>query len=346
MHWDINDLKDKLSQINERIKYENDEKTLLTLRVDAETINEMINYISNPDVIKSDYEYTSNLIFRSNINQTGEFLINNHNGVIDLSRDLSLISKLPSRILFGKRISDGEYYDLVDKFFKSFDTEQSKLYREIVDTKRAELNPKKYSFGGIGVAHHLNTFQSTYVASRHNGTLEMLPTLPHEVGHAYQLLGVSDIDIDINYTYSLFRESYAEFIGYAFNDFLKETKYNKYAFNSEWGMLDKFIMLIESEYTNYANLANSEFYEHSFHFNDGCECTIDTYRSFYSTIYALHFINMYRQDKLKCMKELNKFNDLVGRVSDEEIISLYSNESLINSIKNVGNNYLRTYRRR
>lgn len=346
MHWNIEDLKEKLSQVNERIKYEKNEKILLTLRVDSEILNEMINYISSDRIIETDTKYYDSLILRSNINHTGEFLVSNHENLSNLSRSLSYFSKLPSNIFDGKGINDSEYFDIVDGFFKSFDSEHSALYRKMVDTNRIELNAKEYSFGGKGIAHQLNTFQSTYVASRYDGKSGIASTLPHEVGHARQLIGVSDIDIDVNLSYSLFREAYPKFIEYAFNDYLKATKYRKHAFSQEFSMLDEFIAYFDYKCPCYSKLEDCEYYDHSFHFNDGTECSINVYRYLYSSIYAIHFINMYRQNKVKCMNELNIFNDLAGRVSDEELISRYSNESLVNSVREVGSNYIRTYRRR
>lgn len=337
MHWDINDLNNKLSQINERIKNEKDEKKLLSLNFDVEILTNMINYISSSDVIKPDLKYRLNLISRSDINLTAGFLIKNRNNIYSFINNLSSISKLPAFLLLNKKIIEDEYFDLVDKFFKVFDNDHSTFYRNMISANRIEINIKEYGNKARGVAFHLNEYKTSYVASRHDGTFRTASTLPHEVGHACQFIDVSNIETDTKLVISLFREAYSKFIEYAFNDFLKDTEYRKYAFNNEWKMIDEFMVDIEQNNKSYCVLDNPI---------TGSEDIMNTYRYFYSSLYALYFINMYREDKLKCMKEVDKFNNLTGKVSDEEIISLYSNESLLNSIREVRRNYIRTYRRR
>jgi len=346
MYWDINDLKTKLVEITERIKNEKDEKALLTLRVDAETLNILINYISYPYINESENEYSANLIFRSNISQTGKFITENYKRVFDITREISHMGKLSADLVHNKKISNEEYFDLMDKFFKGFDSELSTLYRKMIDTNRIELSVNNNCFKGQGIAHHLSTYGTTYITSKHNGTIGTSSTIPHEVGHARQLDGETDIDTDINLLYSIFREAYPKFIEYVFCDYLKETKYCKCAFDREWSMLDELNIFLDTYYAYYSNIGNSEFIEHEFRFANGDSCGVDPFRDLYSNIYAMYFINMYRQDKSKCIKELNKFNSLVGKADDGEIISLYSNESLLNSIREVRRNYVRTYRRR
>jgi len=348
MKWSLIDLKTRLAKVNEALICEKNEERRLELKLDAITLDSLILYVSGQKEYDSQGRIAcfKKLGIYDMFNPAFSYMQNHQK---DLSKAvLSLYTlKVPTVFAFNWKISDKEYFDLVNDFIKNFDKNMYDFYNVMLKKRLIELNPDKFmDVSARGITHPVCSEGISYINSRFDNTTKNLITLPHEIGHAFQFGEEKNLKKSYAKVMSVFREAYPIFIELAFCDYLKNTKYAKYAYMHEGLKIDELSSTLEFEGLNFINIENGFYKDCMVSFKDGSSCSENVYRFLYSDLLAFYFITAYRKHPDYAKKQIDEFNKNIGNVKDDELLRYYPVDTLISATKEYAESYVKAYKRK
>ena len=255
--------------------------------------------------------------------------------------------KLPWKFTLDKKISNCDYEKLLIDFLSVFDTRLLDIYESLKESKRIEINPKKYNIfsDALGLNVHLITSDESFILSRFNNKMSRASIIPHELGHAFIHNKTNNIDSFVCKNGSLFSEAYSIFLEMIFYDYLKNTIYFKNARSSEYNKLDSFLGISECFNSIILSFDKLTTRDGKIYLDDSSVADIYSSTLVFSNLLAMYLVNLYRNDKCKFMIKINEFFDMFGYASDEEILSYFKLEDMIYGTNSVLNEYIKTYRK-
>lgn len=315
--WNRKELFNKLDDLKEKAKINPNEEILK----DILKIEEML--YSSSAISISDYVL---IIQNNNLYNSIEYLQNqDYKFLFDL--DYVKKTKIPLYLPRNK-ISKDRFLEIVLEFFKDFDNSHYDLLKYLCNENRINvINKKNFAYESKGSDYYLTTDKSSYISFRYLGKLSEGSVLPHEIGHAYQEQGLNYNEY-IKLHYSLFRETYAKFLEYAFADYLKETSYKKIGEEIETSLIEEINVLIEYYKDSFFKLKNSEFSNGRFYLDNELVLMYATLRNFYSELLAMYFLSIYRKNKKDTLNEIKIFNENIYKLENRELLERYTNKLL------------------
>ena len=342
MQWDIDKIKSIIAKIDIMYKLETDEKVRRNLLIDRRNLEDMIRYTDSTYVAST-----------PKIESFAQQINDDPNKIATMERlaKSSEIKDLLSKVyyekfrlphIFNQSIDQKRYIELVNEFFAEFDPRILPLIEEMVKDKRILLCTKRYDISpsALGLCIPILSEKKSYISSRFNKSYQTLSSLPHEIGHAFQTKDNLEYDGVKRYTNSLFRETYSEFIEYAFVDFLRRKGYKKLAESCIADRLGSYGCSLECDYSNLLEVKGSRV-------EDGHYITrapsyvhekaiqYDTIQGFYAPLLSMYFIDLYRQDRDNAMEEINYFNKSIYDGSDNELLDRYTPDKLQRGLTNI-----------
>lgn len=342
MHFNIIELEKRLKKLELLRSSVNDATKKIELSRDIRSLKVMINYASRPK-----YKIVDEKLFDESMtiknNETIQFFNKYASSIFGSLYCFSLGYRPRWRIIRDTKINDREYEKLLESFLATYDKRLLELYKWLKSEERIELNSKDYIVNNYasGLCIHLTSTDESYILSKWNNRLSTSSILPHELGHAFLLNGTNSTKSFINKNESIFFEAYSIFLEFIFFDFLRNTKYAKSAIREEYCKLDSFIALVDYQYDTILDLGDLTLNGEDLYTKDGKLANVYSTRLILSNILAMYFTDLYRNDKKNFMKEISRFFEMFGNVSDEEFLSHYNLETLTEGSKNVINTYER-----
>lgn len=255
--------------------------------------------------------------------------------------------RLPWKYSRDSEISNKEYDRLVSSFLIDTETRLYEIYDLLKKKNMIELNPRKYNFHryAYGLNVHILSQDISYILSRFNNKISTTSILPHEIGHSLLLDGTTSTRDLVHKNGSVFCESYSIFIEMIFFDYLKSTRYHKNAFLEEHNKLSSFLAYIENHFTSILKLEEISISDNESIFDIHERSDIFQLKLMMSTLLAMYFTDLYRNNKDRFNCTLNDFISMFGHCTDEEIMSYFGLENMVKSTNNVLENYVRTYKK-
>lgn len=347
MHFDIDDLNSRIIKLQGLMNSTLNDIEKLELSRDIKLLKLMVNYVSNDRY----YVESMDLPFTKQMDKRNNELVNffNKNSKL-LYRSLygySFGMKLPWKFTLDKKISNCDYEKLLIDFLSVFDTRLLDIYESLKESKRIEINPKKYNIfsDALGLNVHLITSDESFILSRFNNKMSRASIIPHELGHAFIHNKTNNIDSFVRKNGSLFSEAYSIFLEMIFYDYLKNTIYFKNARSSEYNKLDSFLGISECFNSIILSFDKLTTRDGKIYLDDSSVADIYSSTLVFSNLLAMYLVNLYRNDKCKFMIKINEFFDMFGYASDEEILSYFKLEDMIYGTNSVLNEYIKTYRK-
>ena len=348
MHFDIEELKNRLNLLNELLNNTNDKYKKIEIFNDINKIKYLIRYIDkkalfdfydNCGSVARDYKEKEDDIVAGRIVD----FFNKYTGQFQSSlRCFSNMPKLPWKVWRNTRISNKNYFELISNFINEFNPEMLDMYNYLVQNKRIELSIDKYEGERYvrGLCFCIGNLKETYVLSRFNNKMSTGITLPHELGHAF-LFYKSDFNNEPN----IFIEAFSIFIEFIFGDYLKNTMYSGAAFNNEYQRIDTFLGMIDYEFDNIIKLKGMNFDFPFYYTKDGSIGSVDTATLILSNVLGMYFTNLYRFDKKEYGIKMKAFLEMYGRATDEEMLKYFGLNNLTEGTMDTVRTYVKTYRR-
>lgn len=338
MKWNLQELKTKLQIISAKIKETTDQNEIEFLKQELKMIKAMIDYILEDNSSKENY-ILGWLVSDDDCRKKAEILTK---CLVPLTSRLDFLTysrRLPFYYFAKKEIDSKTTLKLTEGFLENFEFDLLKTYNELVQTGALNLSMiPYYEPSCLGITCYLPTFNQSYIDAIHNGKIENIGCLPHEIGHAYQFKNTDNVQSQ-SMTYSVFREAFPHFVELAFLDYLKHTKYFKSAMNIEREFIESMSIIYELYGTTYiqSDLITSV---DSKTFTNGSGELIevgDTSR-FISKLLACYFIYLYRSCK-NGIDTINRFNEMYRQNQEYEFFKTIPLEKIIESIREEFRNY-------
>ena len=341
MKWDITELKQKIQELEKRISLVTDPIQKYSLIHDLTNLKDMVNYLSGEQIFSCD-EYKYRILDTDFALDMAHFLQQNGDTIGHLLYNTSYMHHVPTKTRKNSSIRIDEYDELLKDFFANFNPNLYFLYQKYKNEARIEINPKRYqSLTCSGECHYILSEEEAYVSTRHNNRLNTMCILPHELAHAEQFRNSASIVTSQNKSYSLLCEAYPIFVEYAFLDFLKQTKYCKFAHRSEGNKINNFLCSLEYDLESIRTsvitikdkeVAASNYMPHRY-----------SNMLIMSHLIALYWLELYRENPSDLLKQIEFFNEGFG-------IELFSQFFEKNNIKDITDGmhmslrrYLRNY---
>lgn len=348
MHFDIEELKKKLTLLNVLFNSTEDKQKKIEIFNDINKIKYLIRYIDKKALIN--FNSTNERINRSLKEENDDIVANEivnffnkyTNQIQSSLQDFSDLPRLPWKVWRNARISNKKFFELLSNFMKEFNPEMLDIYNYLVQNKRIELSIDKYEGERYarGLCFYIDSLRETYVLSRFNNRMNTGITLPHELGHAYLFYKSDFTDIS-----SIFDEAYSIFIEFIFGDYLKNTIYSGSAFNNEHRNLDIFLGMVDYEFNNLAKLREMNYNFPFYYTKDGSIGKVDTATLILSNMLGMYLTNLYRFDKEKYKTKMKTFLEMYGKVTDEEILKYFGLDNLSSGTMSTIRTYVKNYRR-
>jgi len=323
MKWDINKLKSKIKELEVRISLVTDPIQKYSLIHDLTNLKDMVNYLSSEPIFSCD-EYKYKILDTDFAIDMAYFLQINGDRLQTLLLETSYLHHVPTKYRPNSSISLDEYDELLKDFFANFNPKLYFLYQKYKNEARIEINTKRYqSVTCSGECHYILSEKEAYLSSRHNNRLSTICILPHELAHAEQFRTSDSIITSQNKSYSLLCEAYPIFIEYAFLEFLKQTKYSKYAYRKEGSKINNFLCALEYDLgclkTSIISVRNKEVAASGYMQNRYSNMLI------MSNLVALYWLELYRENPSELLKQLEEFNQKFGV---EHFSSFFENNNI------------------
>ncbi|MBQ4634547.1 MAG: hypothetical protein IJB71_04290 [Bacilli bacterium] len=334
MHWDINEISEKIKSLKQSISKIQDKEQLYAIKCDIIKLERMLNYLLKVANRNSSIDFVP---LKTNPYKPCQIVNECSSAMIPIISFVNNIKHLPWRFCCDRSISMLDYYILVNDFNQNYDPEFGTLFNKMFASKRIELNPRKYwKSSALGICYPLASDKLSFISARFNGKLSSASILVHELAHAYQFNMASDfkqMQVMLN---SPLVEAFPKFMEFVFLDYLKETEYRKNAFASEFNLLDNFFVMLEYFGSDFLK---ANFYEE---YNVKKRATYYDLNQMISYILALYMLNLYRQDVKSARKLINEFNfGFKTGIFSANIEAITANE-LYHGTSDVINNYVKT----
>lgn len=343
MKWNISELKSKVLELELRISSVTDQIQKYSLMHDIVNLKDMINYLSSEPVYSTD-EYKFKILDDKFAFDMAHFLKSQGDDLAHLLYGTSFLHHVPTKMRKNKIITIDDYDKLLKDFFAFFNPNLYFLYQKYKTESRIELNPKRYhSLTCSGECHYILSEQEAYLSARHTNRLSSMCVLPHELAHAEQFRTSDSIIVSQNKSYSLLCEAYPIFVEYAFLDFLKQTKYRKFACSQEGNKINNFLCALEYDLDclrkNTISVNENESVASNYMKNRYTNMLL------ISHLVALYWLELYRENPNSAMLNIGEFNSSFG----EENFSNFFRENRIEDITEGMHlslrRYLNTYRK-
>lgn len=343
MKWNISELKSKVLELESRISSVTDPVQRYSLTHDIVNLKDMINYLSS-ELIYSTDEYRFKMLDNEFAFNMAEFLRSEGSDLAHLLYGTSFLHHVPSKMRKNKIIAIDEYDELLKEFFSLFNPNLYFLYQKYKSENRIELNPKRYhSLTCSGECHYILSEQEAYVSARHTNRLSSMCVLPHELAHAEQFRTSDSIIITQNKSYSLLCEAYPIFVEYAFLEFLKQTKYRKFACSKEGSKINNFLCALEYDLDCLRNSTISV--------NKNETVASNYMKNRYtnmlliSHLVALYWLELYRENPSSAMLNIGEFNFSFGEEQFSKFFDRNSIEDITEGMHLSLRRYLNNYRK-
>jgi len=323
MAWNIEQIKDKLQLLEDKAKNASSESQKLELLLDINNYKDMINFYEGTKVFDLDNQVIPELNNDYIVNSVDYF--KNHGR--ELSASIVEILSMPRlnwKTIFVKRPDFITELELVDVFLKQYNPIVYEMFSQYKNENRIQITNNKYETTScVGKCHYIVSEGESYISVKNNHQ----SYLAHELAHAYLFQSKKDINLIYNMVRSCLSEAYSIFTEYAYLDFLKQTKYRKYAINEEAIKLDSFICALD-----YGILD----------IND-----IDSIKDYYkrreiitliiSHLVAVYWLDLYKQNKLG--NRLQEYENNLGIASIEAFFEKEDINEMVKSLTKHYNNY-------
>ncbi len=229
---------------------------------------------------------------------------------------------------FVKQLKPSEFERNVKFLLEEYDRDMSAEYRDLKNKSRLLFANQKFpNTTASGITFPICTIGSCYVGVIHSNNVRQSSTLIHEIGHVYQLEGMTDHDYVSKVLNSVWGETFPLFLEKAYADFLKRVGYRKLGLQLEYHLLDSFLANVDC------------FYELYFHRNKADDYEISR---LFSGFLSSYFLNEYRRNPDKAKEMVDSFNSMIGRKDDIEILESFDSMEVFNAPKTLINDYYRT----
>lgn len=314
MNWNLEEIKNKISNLELKILKVSDPIKKYSLLQDLSNLKYMANYLCSSEIyILDSYEHL--LLDEEFALDMDEFIKSKKDKIILYLDKVSNLSHMPSKVYKNRSITIEEYDKMLESFLNFFNPSLYLLYEKYKKENRIELNPKNHeNFTCHGKCHYILSENESYISSRFNNKLSSTTILPHEIAHAEQFRLSNSMIVTQNKLYSILCEAYPIFIEYAFLDFLKETEYKRFAYREEGKKMSLFICALEYDLVNIQKGILTKLNNDEFVYNN------NRYSSMLiiSNLVALYWLELYRENPIDFMKTLSEFNFRFGEIKTSE----------------------------
>lgn len=331
MAWDVRKLREKIWRLELKLNSVTDPKEREALSLELINLKTMVNY-------KVDDTIYEDLVYKPEIFDLNHFA-NQAQVIKETGADYSFsmypvmhLHHVPVHIVRQKILTSKEYQKTLTDFLAYFDQNLLDLYLRFKEENRIEINKRPFDTRSCrGVCHPSLSDASSYISSRDDCRTKYITNIPHELAHAFQFEGESDIVVIQKMLYSLFAEAYPIFVEYAFLDYLKSTKYSRQALALEGETINNYICLLDYSLTSFKDMATNGLISQN-------------QTSIISNMVAMYWYSLYRKDKSLAKDEVDDFNKRFGYVYESDFLEIYDPEILSEGAKETINNYMKDYR--
>ena len=330
MNWDLKSLFIKIKELEKRIEQVSDTTQKYALQYDLINLKTMVNFLSKTPVyvLKNcnrqilDYDFNLDMV---------SFLEKESPKIRRLLTNAANLYHVPIKICYNQVIRLDEYDLLLKEFFESFNLKFNLIYEKYKRENRIEISRKKYDSKTCdGECRYILSEKECYISVRHINRLSTISILPHEIAHAEQFRNCDNIVTSQNKMNSLLCEAYPIFVEYAFIDFLKQTKYFKYAFKEEGNKINGFLCSLEYDlpYLNGKEFIQNKSYN----------------TLLISHLVALYWLELYRECPNYLIQEIDDFNYNFGKEKVSEFFEKNRLEDVTEGMHMSLSRYLDNYR--
>lgn len=347
MHFNVVKLEKRLEKLEFLLKSTNDIDRKIELTRDIRSLKIMIAYASGTKKIV----VNDDGIFDDSVHKKNVELVNFFNKyAFKIYKSLycySLGRRLPWRLIWDTKISDKEYFKLMESFLKEYDEKLLELYMHLKRNERIELCPRGYvtNKDALGLNVHLTTLNESYVLSRWNNKISSVSILPHELGHAFLMNDTYSTESLVYKNGTIFSEAYSIFLEIIFLDYLRNNGYSKNSVREEYSKLDSFLALADYHHGSILKLENLSICGDDLCTKDGNKGEVYTTKLILSNILGMYFADLYRNDRKKFMKEISCFFEMFGQSSEEDMIKHFDLDTMVEGSRHVMNRYIKNYRK-
>lgn len=282
-------------------------------------VNDKVSESSYINIIKKySNSFNDNINFiNENSSETLKFIIN----IINNSRNFNnyILYKTPK--LYN-------VIQLFEVFAKNINDDYYNTFRSLIDNKKILFSSEPLSAKErlSGLAFPMYGLNSGFIRVYYPYCLKKIHTISHEVAHIDQLCNIQSIQAVSRLSTSLFKESYAEFIGNLFLRYLLNTKYYKNAYN-----------LINNEYTGLSIMCDKlvPFVKNLDLMRNEKEnplnVSIGTFMHLYSFALAEFLTSEYEQNPSSSFIDDTK--NILNNYTDDEIINYFGVDNIFTITK-------------
>lgn len=335
MKWSIEKLVSGIRYILKRLDVETNEDEIRRLKIDYMVFLEMIR-IMDVDLyqkfkhiyyVKESYFSLHDPLTHDFCKDSFENIINNQKGFIDFCRMTDRLIMRGVKPFYKNKIDADDYIEMVDCFFESFDPSLYKLYLRLLKDN-INITETKYKFASArGICYYDRLRKDPFVTAKFNGMRDAT-VLPHEVGHAYQMLKLKDDDAILRYHLSSYRETYAKVLELIFIHENINGKYRRALLDEERSMYDELIVVADG-YSNTIYKMDSYDMERSAILAPDSAAPKSAMDDILSKTLAIYFYSIYLEDRNKFNELITLFNDNIGRVKDSEITKMFPTNDIL-----------------
>lgn len=337
MKWSIDKLVSGIEYILKRLDVETNENEIRRLKMDYMVFLDMIRIMDInlyqkyklQYLVKESYFSLHNPLTHDFYKDSFENVLNEQNRFIDICRITDRLIIRGVKPFYKKKIDSEDYMKMVDSFFRGFDPELYKLYLKLLKGN-INMTETRYKFASArGICYFDRINKEPFVTAKFNGMRDS-SVLPHEIGHAYQMLKLDDEDLVLKYHLSSYRETYSKVLELIFIHEYINSKYRFALLDEERNVYDE-IAVIADGYSETIYRMNSFDMERGAIIAPKSVMPKSAADDILAKTLAIYFYTIYLEDKDKFKELITLFNNNIARVSDSELTSMYPKKDILNA---------------
>jgi len=335
--WSIEKLVSGIENILQRLSIEKDENEKRMLKIDYMVFLDMIRIMDESlyQKYKSIY-FVEETYFSLHNPFTNDFykdsfenILKEQSRFIDICRITDRLYVRNVKPFYKRKIDEEDYMKMVDSFFRNFDPKMYELYLRLLKDN-INMTKEKYKFASArGICYFDRLNNEPFVTAKFNDMRDA-SILPHEVGHAYQMMNLSDDNLVLKYHLSGYRETYSKMLELIFIHENINSKYRRALLDEERSIYDEIAVVSDGYLEAIYNMDGYDMKKGIIKSPKGImpKSAID---DILSRTLAIYFYSIYLEDKDKFNEVITLFNNNIARVSDSELTNMFPKRDILNA---------------
>lgn len=327
MNWDLEKISNYINVLQKKINNTTDSNELMALKYDYEILVFLLNDFNRKSRCSHNDIKDYKELYSPFLSSSASSLINKKQELLEIAFKMQSLHFCPikRRPYF---LPQNDFYQMLLEFIRNFSSDLCREYQNLCDGNILAMRKGPALKDANGLCFYLHTLRDSFIVFNDNPR-KSLSILIHELAHVSDFKEIMDFKRNLNYHFSIFVESYPQFMELVFLDYYKDSDYGTWFL---YQMREKLLNLrfMSGEYY-LGFLGRMDRYDPNLNevvTTDGLRTKKRNIDNIVSQIMAFYLFYLYCNNPGLLEEIIKKYHSLIG-LNDEFIWELFKDIDIL-----------------